>query len=131
MLFSLDLNTPVLPTVENEHINKVVTAEELYTRLSSCLECMKRDLNKDTADQCNADTRTMSKSPNSEIEVAEKNARNEDQCTHVRGQLPKKLLITKWVDYSNKYGFGAQLSDGSVVVRFNDCTKIALSTDKR
>ncbi|KAJ7328217.1 hypothetical protein OS493_025097 [Desmophyllum pertusum] len=43
---------------------------------------------------------------------------------------PKPLLVTKWVDYSNKYGFGAQLSDGSVTVRFNDCSKIALSPGK-
>ena len=44
---------------------------------------------------------------------------------------PKPLLVTKWVDYSNKYGFGAQLSDGSVTVRFNDGSKIALSPGKR
>lgn len=40
-------------------------------------------------------------------------------------------MVTKWVDYSNKYGFGAQLSDGSVTVRFNDSTKIAISPGKR
>lgn len=46
-------------------------------------------------------------------------------------EVPKPLLVTKWVDYSNKYGFGAQLSDGSVTVRFNDSTKIAISPGKR
>lgn len=42
----------------------------------------------------------------------------------------KPLLVTKWVDYSNKYGFGAQLSDGSFNVRFNDGSKIAISPGK-
>jgi len=42
----------------------------------------------------------------------------------------RALMVTKWVDYSNKYGFGAQLSDGSVTVRFNDSTKIAISPGK-
>src|SRR4051812_13372811 len=32
--------------------------------------------------------------------------------------------ISKWVDYSNKYGLSYQLSDGSVGVIFNDGTKL-------
>ncbi|XP_076356756.1 serine/threonine-protein kinase PLK2-like [Tachypleus tridentatus] len=40
------------------------------------------------------------------------------------------LFITKWIDYSNKYGFGFQLSDNSVGVLFNDTTKMGLSADK-
>jgi len=38
--------------------------------------------------------------------------------------------ISKWVDYSNKYGLGYQLSDGSVGVLFNDSTKMVLSSDQ-
>ena len=41
------------------------------------------------------------------------------------------LFITKWIDYSNKYGFGFQLSDRSVGVRFNDSTGISYSGDRR
>ena len=37
------------------------------------------------------------------------------------------LWISKWVDYSNKYGLGYQLSDGTVGVLFNDSTKMMLS----
>jgi len=40
------------------------------------------------------------------------------------------VWISKWVDYSNKYGLGYQLSDGSVGVLFNDSTKMVLSSDK-
>ena len=43
----------------------------------------------------------------------------------------KRLWITKWVDYSNKYGFGAQLSNGSLVIRFNDATTLAMTSDKK
>ena len=40
------------------------------------------------------------------------------------------LFITKWIDYSNKYGFGFQLSDKSVGVFFNDNTRISYSSDR-
>ena len=35
--------------------------------------------------------------------------------------------ISKWVDYSNKYGLGYELCDNSVGIVFNDNTKIALN----
>ena len=41
------------------------------------------------------------------------------------------VFITKWIDYSNKYGFGFQLSDRSVGVLFNDNTRISYSHDRR
>jgi len=42
--------------------------------------------------------------------------------------LPE-IWVTKWVDYSSKYGVGYILSDGSVGVYFNDSTKIVLRSD--
>lgn len=36
------------------------------------------------------------------------------------------IWVSKWVDYSDKYGFGYQLSDDSVGVMFNDTTKLIL-----
>ncbi|PWS21284.1 hypothetical protein DKP78_24395, partial [Enterococcus faecium] len=39
--------------------------------------------------------------------------------------------VTKWVDYSNKYGFGYQLSDNTVGVLFNNGTHMSLLADKR
>ena len=35
--------------------------------------------------------------------------------------------IAKWVDYSDKYGLGYQMSDGSVGVLFNDQTRLLLA----
>ncbi|KAH0618669.1 hypothetical protein JD844_018073 [Phrynosoma platyrhinos] len=37
--------------------------------------------------------------------------------------------VSKWVDYSNKYGFGYQLSDRSIGVLFNDGTHMTLSAN--
>lgn len=36
------------------------------------------------------------------------------------------IWVSKWVDYSDKYGFGFQLIDGSWGVFFNDTTKIVM-----
>ena len=41
------------------------------------------------------------------------------------------LFVTKWIDYSNKYGLGFQLSDRSVGVLFNDSTKMSYTHDRR
>lgn len=39
------------------------------------------------------------------------------------------LFVSKWIDYSNKYGFGYQLSDRSVGVLFNEGTRLCQSAD--
>lgn len=41
------------------------------------------------------------------------------------------LFVTKWIDYSNKYGLAFQLSDRSVGVLFNDSTKMSYTSDRR
>ena len=41
------------------------------------------------------------------------------------------LFVIKWIDYSNKYGLGFQLSDKSVGVLFNDSTKMSYTHDRR
>ena len=38
-----------------------------------------------------------------------------------------KTLITKWVDYSSKYGIGYKLSNGCYGVLYNDSTKMILN----
>ncbi|XP_064635571.1 serine/threonine-protein kinase PLK1-like [Lineus longissimus] len=37
--------------------------------------------------------------------------------------------VSKWVDYSDKYGLGYQLSDNSVGVLFNDSTRLLLTSN--
>ena len=40
------------------------------------------------------------------------------------------MFVQKWVDYSEKYGLGYQLSDGTYGIHFNDATKILLQPPK-
>lgn len=44
---------------------------------------------------------------------------------------PCTVWVTKWVDYSNKYGFGFQLSNDVMGVLFNDTSRIVMSPDGR
>ncbi|KAI9139727.1 kinase-like domain-containing protein [Paraphysoderma sedebokerense] len=44
---------------------------------------------------------------------------------------PPSVFISKWIDYSNKYGLGYQLTNGCVGVYFNDSTSIILSADEK
>ena len=41
--------------------------------------------------------------------------------------LKKEIWVTKWVDYSNKFGLGYVLNNGYIGVYFNDTTKIILN----
>ena len=45
-------------------------------------------------------------------------------------KIQESVYISKWVDYSNKYGLGYQLTNGSVGVLFNDGTKMVLAPDQ-
>lgn len=46
--------------------------------------------------------------------------------------LPVEITwVTKWVDYSNKYGFGFQLSSEALGVLFNDTSRIIMAPDGR
>ena len=44
--------------------------------------------------------------------------------------IAPKVFISKWIDYSNKYGLGYQLTNGSVGVHFNDSTSIVLAANE-
>lgn len=48
----------------------------------------------------------------------------------VGGALPlPNVWVSRWVDYSKKYGLGYKLSNNQYGVFFNDATKILLKTD--
>lgn len=40
------------------------------------------------------------------------------------------VWVSKWVDYSDKYGFGYQLSDDGVGVMYNDGTRLIMLANK-
>jgi len=41
------------------------------------------------------------------------------------------VWISKWVDYSDKYGFGYQLCDEGIGVVFNDSTKLVMLSNEK
>ena len=49
----------------------------------------------------------------------------------LRFHCSKNIIVSKWIDYSNKYGFGYQLSDGTTGVLFNDRVRICENRHKR
>lgn len=54
----------------------------------------------------------------------------EPSANMVLGSASPILFVTKWIDYSNKYGFGFQLCDHSVCMLLNDSARIGLSPDR-
>merc|ERR1719228_2176723 len=57
-----------------------------------------------------------------------------DRSPHLEDEAedPKSqplVWVSKWVDYSDKYGFGYSLNDDSIGVVFNDLTKLLLLSD--
>lgn len=96
--------------------------EDLMSKLSSCLECLEERPQRTLAGKSSGPC--AKKAPPNLLENVRKSG------GILPSDAPKSLLVTKWVDYSNKYGFGAQMSDGGVTVRFNDCSKIAISPNK-
>lgn len=52
----------------------------------------------------------------------------EDEAEHP-ASMPC-FWVSKWVDYTDKYGIGYQLCDNSIGVLFNDCTKLILMPDE-
>jgi len=57
-----------------------------------------------------------------------------DRSPHLEDEAedPKSqplVWVSKWVDYSDKYGFGYSLNDDSIGVVFNDLTKLLLLAD--
>ncbi|MFT7811904.1 serine/threonine-protein kinase PLK2 [Arapaima gigas] len=61
----------------------------------------------------------------------------EGKLTHTADDMPEETFsgsfqwVTKWVDYSNKYGFGYQMSDHIVGVLFNNGTHMSLLSDSK
>jgi polo-like kinase 1 len=63
------------------------------------------------------------------------------KCTNLRRDAVNELCqdpaslpvfwISKWVDYTDKYGLGYQLCDNSIGVQFNDMTRMVLMADEK
>jgi polo-like kinase 1 len=62
------------------------------------------------------------------LSASEPSSSRQPQVPVSPNALPE-LWVTKWVDYSSKYGVGYIMSDGSIGVYFNDSTKIILNPE--
>jgi len=62
------------------------------------------------------------------LDIAEKRKNSYDNCNGVSSvsECGSKIWVTRYVDYTSKYGLGFLLSDGSSGVYFNDSTKAVL-----
>ncbi|KAF5270466.1 hypothetical protein FQA39_LY08344 [Lamprigera yunnana] len=59
--------------------------------------------------------------------IRSKPARNQNFGDEMSDPAAQPLVwVSKWVDYSDKYGFGYQLCEDSVGVMFNDTTKLIM-----
>ena len=65
------------------------------------------------------------------ISTGTSDSEEEQSITEGAFGASSRLWITKGVEYSNKYGFGAQLSNGCIVIRYNDGTTLAVDAQKR
>lgn len=99
--------------------------ECLYVQLCNCVEVLDRTFSERSGGLL-GDVKGTSKPLLSRFKIKKDKSKQ-----HGKLEDFTQVFITKWVDYSNKHGFGTQFSDGSVSVRFNDCTKISLTPDKR
>jgi polo-like kinase 1 len=86
-----------------------------------------------TSGQQQGSTINLTKNPNA---GSTKNFKQSDMknltssTSNVIQKAQQEVYVKKWVDYSTKYGLGYLLSNGSVGVFFNDCTKIILNGSK-
>lgn len=56
------------------------------------------------------------------------NEKERNMLPHITQASANTVWVTKWVDYSTKYGLGYLLSDQSAGVFFNDSTKIVVES---
>ena len=73
-----------------------------------------------------------SKSLNSEKLISSKEKTNDTELIDSKLlnnnlKIKSEIWVTKWVDYSNKYGLGYLLNNGYIGFYFNDTTKIILN----
>ncbi|XP_018667633.2 serine/threonine-protein kinase PLK3 [Ciona intestinalis] len=73
------------------------------------------------------DKKTEGKQPESNNKPIRKSSATVNvACQHQPGAVAASTWVCKWVDYSNRYGFGYQLANGRVCVLFNDGKHISM-----
>uniref|UniRef100_A0A8C2G1T8 Serine/threonine-protein kinase PLK n=1 Tax=Cyprinus carpio TaxID=7962 RepID=A0A8C2G1T8_CYPCA len=143
------LETQNKPTKEEEDINRLCldlrktsispqTSEEIDTSRKQHIKDSIRKIVRGTVGSCSSSSECLEESTKGS--AADTVARVLRGCLEnmpETNNISKESMngsfqwVTKWVDYSNKYGFGYQLSDHTVGVLFNNGTHMSLLSDKK
>jgi hypothetical protein len=110
---------PAVGSVANSHPQQKIAASSVSTKSSSS------EGDPDSLDQ--EALQTMHRTLDATITAKKSTSTPSSQCAAVDAGP----WVFKWVDYSNKYGLGYELTDGSIGAFFNDNTKIIMTSDEK
>lgn len=109
-----ELQRRPLTAINNKGMEKVEVKEEALQREPDASDCHLKDM----LQQLN----TLIAAKPSERTLVRQEEAEDPACIPI-------FWISKWVDYSDKYGLGYQLCDNSVGVLFNDYTRLIMYAD--
>ena len=121
---SLDYIKRFMPNADENgivHLHEKERIEEEKKRIEIEKEKEKNNSNKKNENQNKDNDKNEENNSTKELSnIIEKNE-NEEKKEKLKGA---EIYVTKWVDYSSKYGLGYLLNNGYIGVYFNDCSKI-------
>ena len=121
---SLDYIKRFMPNADENgivHLHEKERIEEEKKRIEKEKEKEKNNSNKKNENQNKDNDKNEENNSTKELSnIIEKNE-NEEKKEKLKGA---EIYVTKWVDYSSKYGLGYLLNNGYIGVYFNDCSKI-------
>ena len=125
---SLDYIKRFMPNVDENGVSHLHEKEKIEEEQKKQAQENERnnELNKKNESQ-NKDNE-KNEANNSTKEVSNNLEKNENEEKDKTEKLKSpEIFVTKWVDYSSKYGLGYLLNNGCIGVYFNDCTKLLLN----
>ena len=109
---------PQFENIKNMSKEKSVEIKQTIKRSNSGKNIISKELTKDTDNA--EDESNLISTRNIIPDILKKNI-----------LLKSEIRVTKWVDYSNKFGLGYLLNNGYIGVYFNDTTKIIFNPRKK
>ena len=124
---SLDYIKKFMPNADENGICHLHENEKIEEEKRMNINNNKSPDNKDIPDNKKAAPNPEEKNEeNNTKETSNNNEKNEIEEKEKEKEKIKgaEIFVTKWVDYSSKYGLGYLLNNGFIGVYFNDCSKI-------
>ena len=111
--------------IEEEKVQKEIKNDKIEDKNNSNSKNENQKKEKETTEKEKTEGSSSTKEGSNNIEI------NQNEIKEVENKKEKlkgaEIYVTKWVDYSSKYGLGYLLSNGYIGVFFKDCTKILLN----